>query len=160
MSRRKRPATVGWREWVDLPELGIHGIKAKVDTGARSSALHAVRVRRFERDGQQMVSFSVHPDQRSTRREVRAEAEVVDERVVRASSGHETLRPVIRTRAVVAGRRVTLELTLASRDQMGFRMLLGRQALRRRFLVDPGRSFLGGKREEGQPLPDPGGNPS
>jgi hypothetical protein len=133
---------VGWREWVALPTLGIAAIKPKIDTGARSSSLHAFNVETFERGGATWVRFDVHPIQREDKTIVRAEARVLEFRHVRSSSGHQTLRPVIRTDLVLGGRRWTVELTLAARDEMGFRMLLGREAMRGRFVVDPARSFL------------------
>lgn len=135
--------TIGWREWISLPELGLDRIKAKVDTGARSSSLHAFDIHVFERDGAQMVRFKIHPEQRSTRRTRVAEAQVLEFRQVRSSSGHQSLRPVILTTVELLGLRWTTEITLANRDTMGFRMLLGRQALRRRFVVDSGHSYLG-----------------
>ncbi len=145
-SRKKRPEllTIGWREWVALPDLGIDKIKAKVDTGARSSSLHAYDVRTFERDGVQMVRFKVHPVQRSTHWTCEATAKVVEFRHVKSSSGHQTHRPVILTTVELLGRKFTTEITLANRDAMGFRMLLGRQTLRNHFLVDSGHSYVGG----------------
>jgi hypothetical protein len=128
-----------------MPDLGIERIKAKVDTGARSSALHAYDIAQQPRNGEIWVSFKVHPLQRDTRRTVAASAPLLDERWVRSSSGKATLRPVIEARIVLGGESWKIELTLVRRDLMGFRMLLGRQALRRRFVVDPGRSFLAGK---------------
>jgi hypothetical protein len=141
-----KPA-IGWREWVSLPSLNIASIKAKVDTGARSSSLHAFDVETFSRRGQQFVRFGVHPFQRDIDSSVAAEAEVFEFRRVKSSSGHSTLRPVILAEVEVLGRRWTIELTLANRDQMGFRMLLGRQAIREKFLVDAGRSYYGGRPE-------------
>lgn len=137
---------MGWREWVALPGLGIDWIKVKVDTGARSSTLHAIDVHRFERDGAAWVRFAVHPYQRDFAKTVRCEAPLVDERHVRSSVGHVQHRPVIR--AVVRSGAVEwpVEITLTNRDAMGFRMLLGRQAIRHRFVVDPGRSYLAGRR--------------
>ncbi len=137
--------TIGWREWVALPDLGIPSIKVKVDTGARSSALHAFDVETIRRGRREMVRFKVHPLQRDSVATVEAEAELVEHRTVRSSGGHATLRPVIRTDVSFQGRVWPIELTLVSRDEMGFRMLLGRQAVRGRFLVDPGRSFFGGR---------------
>lgn len=146
MSRRRKPRnTVGWREWVSLPELGLSAIKAKMDTGARSSALHAFDVQVARRDGVDVVRFKVHPFQRDSRSTVSAESPLVDEREVKSSSGHATLRPVIRTSLQLLGQRWPIELTLTNRDEMGFRMLLGRRTLRGRFLVDPGGSFFAGK---------------
>ncbi len=138
------PAVLGWREWVGLPGLGVEAIKAKLDTGARTSSLHAFRMQRFQKDGRAMVRFEVHPAQRSTRDARTVELEVLEERAVRSSNGREEVRPVVRTEVELSGRRWPIELTLSRRDAMGFRMLLGRQALRRRVLVDPGRSFLAG----------------
>lgn len=132
---------LGWREWLALPDLHISHIKVKVDTGARSSALHAFDIHHFERDGTAMVRFKVHPHQRSTTVTVEAEAPLWDERLVRSSSGHTQPRPVIRTPIALGDRQWSIELTLTNRDAMGFRMLLGREAVRHRFLVDPGRSY-------------------
>ena len=129
-----------------LPELGVDAVKAKIDTGARSSTLHAFDVRRFDRDGQVWVSFTVHPLQRSGRGMMVAEAPLHDERMVRDSGGREQLRPVILTAVEVNGTRWPIELTLTNRDAMGFRMLLGRQAIRGRFVVDAGRSYLMSRR--------------
>lgn len=141
----KRLPVIGWREWVALPELGIGAIKAKVDTGARSSALHAFDVELFRRRGVWMVRFKVHPLQRDSRRTVALETELFDERNVRNSGGRLELRPVIQTTVALMEERWPIELTLTNRDAMGFRMLLGRQAVRGQFAIDPGRSFLGGK---------------
>ncbi len=136
---------IGWREWVGLPDLGIKKIKAKVDTGARSSSLHAFDVQVFERDGAKWVRFQVHPIQRKDARSVEVEAPVLEFRSVRSSSGKAAVRPVILTTVELLGISWPIELTLASRDKMGFRMLLGREAFRGKFLVDAGRSYFGGK---------------
>ncbi|HZM30159.1 MAG TPA: RimK/LysX family protein [Acidimicrobiales bacterium] len=140
--------TIGWREWVALPELGVSAVKAKIDTGARSSSLHAWDVTIVEGNGQgphrPRVRFVLHPRQRDLTDTVEAEADLVAVRAVRSSNGEVENRPVIRTRVVIGGRRYAIELTLTRRDEMGFRMLLGRRALRRRFVIDPGRSFLCG----------------
>ena len=136
---------MGWREWLVLPDLAIPSIKVKVDTGARTSALHAFDLRRFERDGEPWVRFSVHPLQRDAMTVYHAEAPMLEERWVRSSSGKQTRRPVILTTMVLGEFAWRAELTLVRRDMMGFRMLLGRQALRRRFLVDPGVSYRFGK---------------
>jgi len=133
---------LGWREWVGLPQLGVRTIKAKLDTGARSSALHAFDVETFRRRGRSMVRFGVLPIQRSKLNQLGCEAEVIDERDVRSSTGSLQRRLVIATTVFMLETEFPLELTLASRDQMGFRLLLGRQALAHRFLVDSGRSFL------------------
>ncbi len=133
---------LGWREWVALPDLGVKRIKVKVDTGARTSALHAEDIRVFRRRGQPKVSFTLYPFQRSRRGAVHVEADLVEKRVVRSSVGVETQRPVIRTHLELAGHRRLIEVTLVNRDIMGFRMLLGREAIKGCYLVDPGHSFL------------------
>lgn len=140
---RERPA-VGWREWVSLPELGVDAVKAKVDTGARTSALHAFDVEEYDDGEQRMVRFKVHPIQRDSHHTVEAAALLVDRRVVRnpGRGAREELRPVISTEVQVGDERYPIELTLTRRDAMGFRMLLGRQAIRGRFVVDPGKSFM------------------
>jgi len=146
--RKQKPplATIGWREWVGLPDLGIDSVKAKIDTGARTSSLHAYDIEEFTRGGHKMVRFTVHPEQRSTKETFVAEAPLIERRNVRPSTGHAELRYVVVTNVTLLGQTWEVELTLTRRDHMGFRMLLGRQAIRRRFLVDSGVSFLGGKR--------------
>ena len=138
---------IGWREWVTLPDLGISHIKAKVDTGARTSALHAFYLESFERDGKPWVRFGVHPLQASLGNVINCEAPVKDVRRVTDSGGHAEMRPVIETALLVQGEVRVIELTLTDRESMMFRMLLGRSALKRRFVVDSGKSFLlGGNR--------------
>lgn len=136
---------LGWREWVALPQLATPRIKVKVDTGARSSSLHAFDLELFMQEGHQWVRFGIHPLQRSNKAIVEVEAPVLEFRSVRCSSGELTERPVIVTTVQALGAEWPIELTLANRDQMGFRMLLGRQAVRGRFLIDPARSYCGGK---------------
>jgi len=136
---------VGWREWVALPSLDTDWIKAKVDTGARSSSLHADDIEIIDGPEGQIVEFSISPWQRSSMDTVRVKAPLLDWRSVRSSSGESEERPTILTPVRVRKRNVKIELTLSNRDQMGFRMLLGREALRGRFLVDSGRSYLGPK---------------
>lgn len=145
-SIKQQLQVIGWRERLALPELGISEIKAKIDTGARSSALHAFELEIFTRDGKEMVRFKVHPYQRDTKRTVIAEAELLESRKVRSSMGHAQLRPVIQTVVKLGEMKWPIELTLTNRDEMGFRMLLGRQAMRRRWLVDPGKSFMQSRR--------------
>ena len=141
-SSQQQLSIIGWREKVALPQLGIQEIKAKIDTGARSSALHAFDIEIIKRSGKQIVLFSVHPYQRDHRHTVTAEAELLDRRQVRNSGGQAQIRPVIQTIVELGEARWSIELTLTNRDVMGFRMLLGRQAIRQRFLVDASRSFL------------------
>ena len=127
-----------------MPDLGIDEIKAKIDTGAQSSALHAINIELFRRRGLDMVRFDVHPHQRDTRDTVHVEAELVDERRIRSSSGQVELRPVVLIAVKIRGRRWTTEFTLTGRNEMGFRVLLGRRALSGRFLVDSEKSYLAG----------------
>jgi hypothetical protein len=138
-------AVTGWREWIALPNLGIDWVKAKVDTGARSSAIHAWDVAVERRDGVDVASFEIHPWQGSDLDARRVELPVVDRRIVRSSTGHEEERVVVATTIRIVGLDLDAELTLTNRDEMGFRMLVGREALRGRALVDPGRSYLGAR---------------
>lgn len=133
---------LGWREWAAMPEIDVPWIKAKVDTGARSSALHAFDVHEM---GGERVAFRVQPWQDSDADAVSAILPIHDRRLVRSSSGHVQERIVVLLEIVLSGRLVRAETTLTNRDEMGFRMLVGREALRQGFLVDPGSSFLGGR---------------
>ena len=141
----KAPPVMGWREWLELPDLGIKRVKAKVDTGARSSSLHAEGIELFQVRGQVGVRFIVLPLQRSRLKPVSCQAPLYDERYVKSSNGSRELRPVIRTAVFWGGQTWDVDITLTSRDLMGFRMLLGREAIRRRYLVDTGRSYFGGR---------------
>ncbi len=127
-----------------LPDLGISQIKVKVDTGARSSALHAFKIKEVHNGPRTIVKFKVHPFQRDARTTLDCQAELLEYREVRSSHGHVTRRPVVVTRIQFLGQTWPIELTLVSRDNMGFRMLLGREAVRGRFLVDAGQSYYGG----------------
>ncbi len=138
-------SVIGWREWLSFPDLGIPCIKAKIDTGARSSSLHAFDIEEFRRGKTTWLRFLVLPLQRSKDSRVLVEAPLVEYRIVRSSSGHQTCRPVIRTLIHCGDRCWETEITLSSRDEMGFRMLLGRQAIAQRFIVDSSRSFVAGK---------------
>lgn len=135
----------GWREWVSLPTIGVPWVKAKLDTGARSSSIHAFDLEDLERDGERWARFRIQPWQRSEADALQCECPVLDVREVRSSSGHAEERLVVAMDLVLMGRTVAAEMTLANRDEMGFRMLVGREALRQGFAVDPGRSYLGGR---------------
>ena len=138
----KTKPILGWREWVSLPEFGIQRIKAKVDTGARTSALHAFNLRLFNDGGQLMVHFKIHPIQRKNDEVVECIAKVKDERIITDSGGHREQRIVIETPVKIGDHLRQVEVTLTDRDNMLFRMLLGRTAIRPHFLVDPNKSFL------------------
>ena len=140
--------TFGWREWVALPELGITRIKAKVDTGARTSALHAFDLRPFTEDGVARIEFCIHPRQRTTVIEKRCVADLVDQRIVTNSGGHSEERWVIASLMTIGAHSWPIEMTLTARTDMRFRMLLGRNALESRVLVDASASYLVGKKRQ------------
>lgn len=133
---------VGWREWVQLPELGILAIKAKVDTGARTSCLHTFRIQEYEKNGEKWVKFMIHPIQDDNDTEQECHAKVIDMRTVRDSGGHDSFRYVIKTPLVIGELCYPIEITLTARDKMVFRMLLGRTAMEGHLLVDPEASFI------------------
>ena len=130
---------------MSLPGLGVPWIKAKIDTGARTSALHAFDLQEQDHDGQARVRFSIHPWQRSAEDAITVDCPVHDRRTIRSSSGQAEERIVVLMDLGLVGRKVTAEVTLSRRDEMGFRMLVGREVLRQGFVVDSGRSYLGGR---------------
>lgn len=138
----KEKLIVGWRETLSLPGLGIDKINAKIDTGARTSCLHAFKVDSFKKDEALWVRFWIHPIQRNSDVEVVCEAKVIDERIVRDSGGHEESRYVIESEVSIGGQTWPIEITLTNRENMAFRMLLGRTAMHDRIIVDPVESFL------------------
>jgi len=134
---------LGWREWVELPELGLSSIKAKVDTGARTSCLHAFELDVISRDEQDWARFKVHPQQGNNDYVVECEARILDRRPVRDSGGHSEERIVILTILKIGAWEDKIEMTLTARDNMRFRMLMGRTSISRGgFQVDPSRSYL------------------
>lgn len=133
---------VGWREWVSFPTLGVDAIKAKLDTGARTSSLHVTDLCIDDCDDGLTASFTIHPIQRQAKPSFRVQTRVHEFRSVRSSNGHSSERPVIITPVRLGGGEWPIELTLTARDEMGFRLLLGRQALWRRFLISPDGSFM------------------
>lgn len=133
---------IGWREWVALPGLGINTIKAKIDTGARTSALHAFSLQTFKEGNQDKIRFDIHPLQNNTDIVITCEADIIDKRWVSDSGGHKEERYVIWTPLKIGDQEWPIEITLTERDTMLFRMLLGRRAIRRYFFVNPARSFI------------------
>ncbi len=132
---------IGWREWVSLPDLAVSRIKAKIDTGARTSALHAFDIEVCEKNGQDWVRFTVHPYQKNDTEIQTCTCPVRDMRIITNSGGFQERRIVIITQLSIGQESWPIELTLTNRDEMGFRMLLGRTAIKGRFMVDPGKSF-------------------
>ena len=143
--KTKNIIAVGWREWMALPDLGIEHIKVKVDTGARTSALHAFYIDPYIRQDKEWIRFGIHPLQRSKKKVVECKSPVKDRRIVTDSGGHKEYRYVIETLLSMANATWSAELTLTDRDTMKFRMLLGRTALLGRFIVDPSTSYQHGQ---------------
>ncbi len=142
-SKIKAPfAVIGWCEWVHFPALGDVKIKAKTDTGAYTSALHAWHITPFEKEGEDWVSFEIHPLQKSRKESVRCEAKVSEVKTVKSSNGQRQKRYSIRTPINIGPHNYVIDLTLTNRDEMGYRMLLGRAAISGRFLVDCGHSYI------------------
>lgn len=139
------PSLLGWREWVGLPELNLAKIKAKVDTGARSSAIHAFELDPYKKNGENWIMFAIHPEQNNTDIVIECHAPIKDRRIVSDSGGHKQHRYVIETPLVIGQSIITAEVTLTNRDSMMFRMLLGRTAIRDHYLIAADQSFLQGE---------------
>lgn len=142
---------VGWCEWVGLPKLNIPQLRAKIDTGARTSVLHAFQIAPYIQSGEPWVRFGIHPRQRNMSVVQMCEAQVIDRRNISDSGGHRQMRYVIETELRLGDYYWPIELTLTARDSMAFRMLLGRSAIQNQFLVDPAHSYRIGKRFSTKP---------
>lgn len=141
--KRQRPfVQLGWREWCKLPGLSVNKIKVKIDTGAKTSALHVDDITYITKKNIRYVRFLIHPIQKSHRQTVHTIAELVEHRWVKSSNGAKSLRPVIRTSIQIGDHQWPIEITLTSRDEMGFRMLLGRSGIPLRFVVNPHKSYV------------------
>jgi len=138
---------IGWREWVALPELGIPAIKTKIDTGAKTSTLHANEIQHFQQNNEPWVKFNLHPSRRYPQLIVQSQAPILDERLITDSGGHRELRYVIQTPISIGNLCWPIEITLTNRNSMLFRMLLGRSALQQgSLMIQPQASYLCGKK--------------
>jgi hypothetical protein len=145
MQDRNPKLTLGWREWVALPDLGLPAIKAKVDSGAKTSVLHAYHTEQYQEDGVDMVMFLIHPIQKNYDFHVECHAPIIDYREVSDSGGHMEMRYVIESNILIGNASWPIELSLTNRDTMRFRMLLGRRAMENRAIIEPAASYLNGK---------------
>lgn len=148
--KRDETLIVGWREWVSLPELDLPIIKAKMDTGAKTSSLHAANIEVFSRNGSDFVRFEVHPDEDDLSVTRLCEAMVIDKRIVKSTCGEREMRPFIRTMLHLGKRCMEIELNLTNREHMGVPILIGREAMMPDILVNPSKIFMLGKRKTGQ----------
>ena len=137
-------AMLGWREWASLPQFNINQIKAKIDTGARSSALHAFTIEPYRKGGQRWVMFAIHPIQKISDISIECHSVIKDRRIVTDSGGHKQRRYVIETQLILGQKLITAEMTLTNRDTMLFRLLIGRTSLNNHFIINPSASYLQG----------------
>ena len=158
-TERRNFPKLGWKEWASLPQLQVPLVRCKVDTGARTSALHAFYIEQFSENGVQRVRFGLHPEQDNTRTEIHCVADIIDTRSVTNSGGHSEQRVVIQTQVVLGKASWPIELTLTGRDTMRFRMLLGRTAIADNYIVDPGAAHLLGKPAKKPELKKPTSHP-
>ena len=149
MSSTDSKMIIGCEEWCAFPSLEIPAVKARVDSGAKTSSLHAINIKKFKRDGEHWVKFDVHPLQKNRKTKVQCEERILDHRVIKSSSGDKEKRPVIQTLLTLGEHTWQVEVTLTDRDSMGYRMLLGREAMIGRVLIDPeGECLFGDKTAE------------
>ncbi|MBP9722186.1 MAG: ATP-dependent zinc protease [Gammaproteobacteria bacterium] len=141
----KQKIFIGWKEWCALPDLNIMYIRAKIDTGAKTSSLHAYDIHEFYKRNQKYVSFNIHPIQNNEKISIPTTAKIIDERYIMSSNGHKELRYVIATNLILGSKKFLIQLTLSNRDPLRYRMLLGRDALTNNFIIDPGKSHCLGR---------------
>ncbi len=144
--KKKELKIIGWREELSLPDLGGTDIKVKVDSGAKTSSLHAFDLESYSRLGVHFVKFNIHTVKNKREVSIPCKAKVLEYRNIKSSNGQVERRPVIETRVKLLDEVWIIELTLSNRDEMGFKMLLGREAIKNRFLINPGKSFYCNKK--------------
>lgn len=141
---------IGWKEWCSLPDLKIPAIKAKIDTGAKTSCLHAIEIEPFKKNTIQWVRFILDPLQGDAKVLIKCNARVVDTRLITSSSGHKELRFIIQTMLHLGASKWPIEISLSNRESMRFRMLLGRDALKTHAIIDPAKLHCHGKHTKRQ----------
>jgi ribosomal protein S6--L-glutamate ligase len=144
MIKKESKFIIGWQELISLPDINIPAIRAKIDTGAKTSSLHAENIQYFKEEGKDYVSFRVHPIQKNRKIIVKCQALLIDKRNVKSSNGIEENRPLIKTKIKIGNHLFQIDLNLTKRDSMGFRMLLGRDAMKNRIIIDPQYKYLSG----------------